>query len=116
MPADAFNVLAVGNMEDRDTISRADDRITDSSRTGPATTSNGEYRVKPDIAAPGTEIISCYFDWENNEDWAIMSGTSMAAPHGAGAAALIMDAGLTSSLEARILMMNTAICARVMLL
>jgi len=109
MPADAFNVLAVGNMEDRDTISRADDRITDSSRTGPATTSNGEYRVKPDIAAPGTEIISCYFDWENNEDWAIMSGTSMAAPHGAGAAALIMDAGLTSSLEARILMMNTAI-------
>ena len=95
-------------MNDKNTTYRSDDSRASSSRYGPATTSNGEYRVKPDIIAPGTKIISAYYKWESDADWATMSGTSMSAPHAAGTAACIMDAGLTSSLEARVLMMNAA--------
>jgi subtilisin family serine protease/PKD repeat protein len=40
-----------------------------------------------DIGAPGHMILSCYPDGETSQ-WAWMGGTSMAAPHVAGAAAL----------------------------
>ncbi|OTA64812.1 subtilisin-like protein [Hypoxylon sp. EC38] len=43
---------------------------------------------KPDIAAPGGNIFSTYLDG----DYAIMSGTSMAAPYVAGIAALYIGA------------------------
>ncbi len=108
MPSDAFNVMAVANMDDNNSTYRTDDAISSGSRIGPGTTSNGEYRVKPDIAAPGTKIKSCYYKWETHQNFAEMSGTSMSAPHIAGAAALVMDAGLVSSLEARVILMVTA--------
>ncbi|KAI0381948.1 subtilisin-like protein [Hypomontagnella monticulosa] len=44
--------------------------------------------LKPDIAAPGGNIFSTYLDGE----YAIMSGTSMAAPYVAGIAALYIGA------------------------
>ncbi|KAI1780173.1 subtilisin-like protein [Hypoxylon cercidicola] len=44
--------------------------------------------IKPDIAAPGGNIFSTYL----NGDYAIMSGTSMAAPYVAGVAALYISA------------------------
>ena len=65
--------------------------------------------MKPDIAAPGTYIRSCNYKWETHQDFVDMSGTSMSAPHVAGAAALLMDAGLTSSLEARVMLMVTVL-------
>ena len=53
-------------------------------------TIDGSHRLKPDITAPGTDIRSSV----NTSDsaYAIMSGTSMATPHIAGAVALLWSA------------------------
>lgn len=81
-PADAYNVIAVGASNDNNTISRGDDTIAQFSSRGP--TADG--RIKPDIIAPGTNIISTWL----NGGWAEASGTSMATPMISGSAALLI--------------------------
>ena len=61
--------------------------------------------IKPDITAPGEGIVSTFL----NGSYEVASGTSMAAPHIAGVAALLLEAFPTAApYEIKARMMNTA--------
>jgi minor extracellular serine protease Vpr len=70
---------------------------------------DAELQLKPDIGAPGGQIYSTWPHQQFNGHNSI-SGTSMAAPHVAGLAALVLQAKNKSISPARVqtLLMNTA--------
>lgn len=54
-----------------------------------------DWRVKPDVVAPGVNVLSAQplaFCPGEDSCWAFYQGTSMATPHVAGAAAVVIDA------------------------
>lgn len=65
------------------------DVVSDYSGRGPRAT-GGQYLVKPNITAPGTDILAAYaFNAGGASATAMSNGTSMSGPHVAGAAALL---------------------------
>jgi serine protease AprX len=103
-PAPAYNLMAVANMDDKNTTGRSDDVRRSSSSVGP-TLNN---RKKPDITAPGTSIMSTNSDWATEADFIAKTGTSMAAPHVAGAIILLEDGGNHTPMAQKAVLLNTA--------
>ncbi|PSL41068.1 minor extracellular serine protease Vpr [Planomicrobium soli] len=69
------------------------------------------WMIKPDVSAPGVAIVSTVptHNAANPHGYASMQGTSMASPHVAGAAALILEAHPEWSVEfVKAALMNTA--------
>ncbi|WP_434931162.1 S8 family serine peptidase [Shewanella sp. HL-SH5] len=62
------------------------DMINQSSSRGP---NGNENILKPDLAAPGTSILSAFSPDDGGKPFNAITGTSMASPHVAGAAALM---------------------------
>ncbi|MGD0580840.1 MAG: S8 family serine peptidase, partial [Bryobacteraceae bacterium] len=88
-PAIGYNIVSVANWDTGGASDNSHEVINPTS--SPGKTFDG--RNKPDVAAPGTNIYSTAYDWDGNSgsnpDFVPHSGTSMAAPHIAGALALI---------------------------
>lgn len=92
-PGTSRNVITVGAVDDKRTVDINDDVIASFSGRGSL------YLNKPDIVAPGVKIVSTASgnvpigadESMANKSYRIASGTSMATPMVAGAAALLLE-------------------------
>ncbi len=112
-PASADKSIAVGASAHYRTLSRSDDKVTGFSNEGPRDDDgDGDHfdEYKPSVVAPGAGIISAFGDpTTDGSDYQQLSGTSMACPHAAGCAALVLQANPSlTPLQVRSILQNTA--------
>jgi len=93
-PGSSSFAITVGGTDDRNTVARTDDVSYSSFLQGPrldfsAATPN-LLALKPDLAAPGQNVVSAQEGTTGS--YVSMSGTSMASPQVAGAAAVVLQA------------------------
>jgi minor extracellular serine protease Vpr len=62
--------------------------VTSFSSAGPT---NFDHKLKPDLAAPGGQVLSSTLTEFAGSNFAVFDGTSMSAPHVSGAAALLVQ-------------------------
>jgi hypothetical protein len=84
-PGRAYNVITVGAFSDRNSVSWQNDLFPNLSRYRDPCSTNNDRR-KPEVVAPGVQI------WitDKNNGYTAVDGTSFAAPHVTGAAALLI--------------------------
>ena len=73
-------IISVANLDE------AAEEINITSSQGP--TRDG--RAKPEVAAPGTDVVAARGFGPSNQHWISMTGTSMASPHVAGVVGLML--------------------------
>jgi subtilisin family serine protease len=90
-PGNAYNALSVGAVAEAGTDLEVCFFSSGASLVFPG--ENPGLVVKPDVVAPGADVLSCVPPVDRaGPEFGYMSGTSMATPHVAGAAALLMAA------------------------
>ena len=94
-PGISRKVITVGSSDDHKTVLLGGSRIHNYSGRGPTR----RMIQKPDVVAPGSNIISCSLSYYgNNSGYTARSGTSMATPIVSGACAVFLNKypGLTN--------------------
>ena len=122
-PASADKSIAIGSVDDRNSVNRTDDIMSDFSNTGPRLDDNDEDEwdeLKPDITAFGSNIMSASAATGPSipgqperpladNDYESKSGTSMATPVVSGIVAVLLQADDTlDPLEIRDILRNTS--------
>lgn len=122
-PADNYNAITVANMNP--TITYGNSLILNPNRdmhTIRYTSSRGptlKGRKKPDISAPGNGTRTCAPDSnfysffypkaaDYHDGYRLMGGTSIATPHVGAAALLLREAGITSPMSIKAVLINSA--------